>query len=65
MKHRKTIAIIALVLWVAGLILTLTGINLVKPTGSWMTVAGSVSLVLGLALVGVLWFGKRTEEKEQ
>lgn len=65
MKHRKTIAIIALILWIAGLILTMTGMNLEKTAGSWMTVAGSISLVLGLILIGVLWFGKRAEDKEQ
>ena len=58
MEKRKILAITALILWIAGLSLTLIGFNLKNNTGVWMTVIGSPVFLIGLALTGILWFRK-------
>lgn len=56
MDKRKILAIIALILWVAGLTATIVGLNMKNETGTWMTAIGSPVFLVGLALTGILWF---------
>ena len=51
--------IIGCILWLAGLVLTIVGLNLSGETGTWMTVVGNIGFLAGLALVGVAWFQDR------
>lgn len=58
MDKRKIWAVTALILWVAGLAMTLIGLNLKNGAGAWMTAVGSPVFLIGLAIAGVLWFKK-------
>ena len=46
-------------LWIAGLIVFIWGLNVTGQTGSWMTVTGNIAFFLGLLMVGIVWFRER------
>ena len=41
--------------WIAGLAMTLIGMNLSGPVGKWISVSGNILFFIGLALVGAAW----------
>ena len=55
------------ILWIAGLVLTSAGLNVKGSTGTWMTIAGNISFLVGLGLLGALWFirHRHDEQKKQ
>ena len=53
------------ILWIAGLVLTIVGLNVKGDTGNWMTIAGNISFLLGLGLLGALWFIRHRRDEEQ
>ena len=65
MRRQKAWTITGCVLWIAGLILFITGLNLEGDTGTWMNVAGSVSFLLGLGVTGAVWITRKKNEEEQ
>ena len=50
-------------LWIAGLILTITGLNIPETTGQWLSITGNILFLLGLLLVSIAWFLQRKQDK--
>ena len=51
----KTLKILASLFWIIGLAVTIIGLNIQTDTGRWMSVIGSITFLIGLALQGVVW----------
>ncbi len=52
------------VLWIIGLILFITGLNLEGQAKEWMTVIGSIVFLAGLGVSGAVWMKKKKDEDE-
>ncbi len=52
------------VLWIIGLILFITGLNLTDAAKDWLTVAGSIAFLAGLGMLGIVWAKKKKDEQE-
>lgn len=61
---KKGIAISACFLWVAGLAMSVIGLNLAGDTGKWIGITGNILFLLGLLLVGILWARGRKKETD-
>ena len=46
-------------LWIVGLIIFLVGFNLTGSTKEWMTIAGSITFLIGLGINGYIWMKKK------
>ena len=46
-------------LWIAGLIVFITGLNLDGKIKSWMTIIGSAVFLVGLGITGAIWLKKK------
>ena len=55
------------ILWIAGLILSIAGMNIQSDTGKLLAVIGNIILFIGLGIVGAAWLirQKKQEEKKQ
>ena len=51
----KTLKILASLFWIIGLVVSFVGLNSKTGTGRWMSVAGNITFLVGLALQGVVW----------
>lgn len=51
----RTLKILASLFWIIGLAVSIVGLNIKTDTGRWMSVAGSITFLIGLALQGVVW----------
>lgn len=51
----KTLKILASLFWIIGLVVSIVGLNIKTDTGRWMSVAGNITFLIGLALQGVVW----------
>ena len=60
----KALPILSASLWILGVILTIVGLNLNPPAGTWLSIIGSILFLLGLALEGIVWFRKKREKEE-
>ncbi len=49
--------------WILGLTLSILGLNISAPTGSWLSVIGNILFLAGLCLEGIWWFRRRREKK--
>ena len=58
----KKLTLIACILWLAGLTAFIIGLNISGDTGKWLTLAGEITFLIGLAIEGVLDFRKRSAE---
>ena len=61
----KTLSIIGCVLWIAGLAATIIGLNISGDTGKWATIAGNITFLVGLGIVGAVWLRKKKGEQEK
>ncbi len=57
----KLLPILGAAFWIAGLVLSIVGLNIHSETGSWLSVSGNILFFLGLALEGVWWLRSRKE----
>ena len=48
-------------MWIAGLILFITGLNLTGKTKEWMTVIGSIAFLAGLGMLGIVWAKRKKD----
>ena len=48
-------------LWIAGLICSIVGMNLAGNAGSWLQVGGNIAFFIGLLLTGAAWWLHRRE----
>ena len=64
----KTLKILASLFWIIGLVVSIVGLNIKTDTGRWMSVAGNITFLVGLALQGVVWAlmsrNKKSPEEE-
>ena len=64
----KTLKILASLFWIIGLVVSIVGLNIKTDTGRWMSVAGNITFLVGLALKGVVWAlmsrNKKSPEEE-
>ena len=51
----KTLKILASVFWIVGLTATIVGLNIKTDAGRWISTAGNITFLVGLALQGVVW----------
>ena len=51
----KTLKILASLFWIIGLVVSIVGLNIKTDTSRWMSVAGNITFLVGLALQGVVW----------
>ena len=58
----KKVSAAGCALWIAGLIVFITGLNLTGNAKEWMTVAGSIVFLAGLGITGAIWMKKKKEE---
>lgn len=51
----KTLKILASLFWIIGLAAAIIGLNIKTNTGRWISSAGYITFLVGLALQGVVW----------
>ena len=61
----KKIMTAGCLLWIAGLVLFITGLNLTGNAREWLTVIGSISFLIGLGTLGTIWAKKKKDEQEE
>ncbi len=47
------------ILWIAGLVLSIAGMNIRTDTGSLLSVIGNILFLIGLGIVGAAWLAAR------
>ena len=62
---KKGLNIAGCVLWIAGFVMTIVGLNIQGSTGQWISVIGNILFLVGLGLVGIVWFKNRREKPEE
>ncbi len=54
------------ILWIAGLVMSIVGMNIHTDTGSLVAVIGNILFLVGLGIVGAAWLMERKKgEKEE
>ena len=51
----KTLKILASLFWIIGLAAAIIGLNIQADAGRWISSAGYITFLVGLALQGVVW----------
>ena len=64
MAKRKW-SLISCILWIAGLAVFITGLNLSGETKEWMTVSGSIAFLAGLGIAGVIWAKRKKSSEDE
>ena len=59
----KRLVLPAAILWIAGLVLSVVGMNIKSDAGSLIAVIGNILFFIGLALYGAAWFAAKRKEK--
>lgn len=47
------------ILWLAGITLSIIGMNIHTNTGSLLAIVGNILFLIGLGIVGVAWIAER------
>ena len=55
----RKLTIVGCVLWIGGLAATIIGLNLNGMVGTWTAMGGNIAFLVGLGIMGVVWFRKR------
>ena len=58
----KKLTIIGCVLWIAGLVAAILGLNMDGNAGTWTAVGGNIAFLTGLGMMGVVWFRKKKNQ---
>ena len=53
------------ILWIAGLVISIVGMNIKTDTGSLIAVIGNVLFLVGLGIVGAAWLAARKKEEKR
>ena len=54
------------ILWIAGLVLSIVGMNIKTDAGSLMAVIGNILFFVGLGIVGAAWLmARKNDEKRE
>ena len=51
------------ILWIAGLVLSIVGMNIRSDTGKLLAVIGNIILFIGLGIVGSAWLIRQKKEE--
>jgi len=62
----KQLTVIGCVAWIAGLVVSIVGLNLSGSMGSWLSIIGNIVFFAGLFCVGGAWLmrHKASEKKD-
>ena len=60
MERKMTIA--GSVLWIGGLAAAIIGLNMEGNAGTWTAVGGNIAFLVGLGIMGIVWFKKKSKE---
>ena len=52
------------ILWIAGLVMSIVGMNLHTDTGSLVAVIGNILFLVGLGIVGAAWLMERKKGEQ-
>jgi len=52
------------ILWLAGIALSIIGMNIHTNTGSLLAIVGNILFLVGLGIVGVAWIAERKRNGE-
>ena len=63
-QDMKKLTMTGCVLWIAGLAVFITGLNLEGNVKEWMTVIGSIAFLAGLGITGAVWMKKNRAPQE-
>ena len=50
------------ILWIAGLVMSIVGMNIGTDTGKLVAVIGNILFLVGLGIVGAAWLAARGEK---
>lgn len=62
---KKDLNIAGCLLWISGFVMTIIGLNIQGGAGQWVSVIGNILFLVGLGLVGIVWFKNRREKPEE
>lgn len=60
----RKVTVVGCVLWIAGLVASIVGLNLQGDAGRWVSIVGNIVFLLGLGIIGAVWFRKKRLEEE-
>ena len=63
MQMEKKLMLPGGILWIAGLILAIAGMNVSGDAGKWLQIIGNGAFLIGLAVVGIAWFRKKSGDE--
>ena len=58
----RKMTIVGSVLWIGGLAAAIIGLNMEGSAGTWTAVGGNIAFLVGLGIMGVVWFKKKSKE---
>ena len=58
----RKLTVVGSILWIAGLAAAIIGLNLSGTTGTVLAVCGNIAFLVGLGIMGVVWFRKRRNQ---
>jgi len=61
----RTGTVIGAILWIAGLVLFIVGLNLHGDSGRWMEIIGSIAFLVGLGIIGALRLKQRSHSEQE
>ena len=50
------------ILWIAGLVMSIVGMNIGTDTGKLVAVIGNILFLVGLGIVGAAWLAKKKKK---
>ena len=53
------------ILWIAGLVISIVGMNIKTDTGSLIAIIGNILFLVGLGIVGAAWLAARKKEEKR
>ena len=53
------------ILWIAGLVISIVGMNIKTDTGSLIAIIGNILFLVGLGIVGAAWLMARKKEEKR
>ncbi len=60
----RKVTVVGCVLWIAGLVASIVGLNLQGDAGRWVSIIGNIVFLVGLGIMGAVWFRKKRLEEE-
>ena len=61
----KRLALPGCILWIAGLVVSIVGMNIHSDTGKLVAVIGNILFFIGLGITGAAWLAARKKDGKQ